>query len=648
VLPTPAVLVALVVTVALVTGASVASPGAGAWPGDPDGAWGGCGVRAVTPVANEDEAAAAAALQPDGALVLGGRAGTRALVARLLPNGAPDPAFASAGRLRFGPGAKAALTAIALTPSGKVVAVGSRTSDGATDALVARVTPAGALDPSFHDVGTLVTNYGGADSLAAVQVDAAGAVVVGGRAGGGAGVVGRYTAAGGWDRTFGSGGRRTGLPFTVTALALQPDGKIVVGGMSRPGSDFALMRLDPDGSTDSTFGGSEGVRTDLGGHDGVTALAIQGDGRVVAAGIGHGAAGRGHTILRRYTVAGEADPTFAPTDVPFGKDDEPAAVAVQADGRILLAGNSAVDGDNDVVLARFLADGTPDPSFGIGGATVADAGRRPRAAALVVPSDGRALVFGATGAGGRDGIGIFRFQADDATAPYPGRGFVADGYGGLHGFGIGCAPGAAGVTGGPYWPGWDIVRGVAVLPGNRGVVLDGYGGLHRFAFGGESVSGFTVTVSGYWSGWDIARGVAAVPEGTGGFVVDGYGGLHPFRVGAAAAPALPKGLPYWPGRDVARGVALLPDGHGGYILDRTGALHRFGGAPPPTAGAPSWPGQDRARGVALAPDGSGGWILDAFGAAHPFGVGGNPPPPAPTGGPAWPGFPIARGIATGP
>ncbi len=639
---------ALAMLAALVAGPVVAAPVATAWPGDPDGSWGSCGTRVVSLVAADDEAAAAAVLQPNGALVVAGRAGTRALVGRLLPDGSPDPAFGTQGALRFGPGTQAALSAAALTPAGKVVVAGSRTSGGATDSLVARVRADGTLDTGFHDTGTLVTNFGGADSLAAVGVESSGAIVVGGRAGGGAGFVGRYTTSGGWDTSFAGNGRRTGLPFSVDALVLQPDGKIVIGGMTTGTPDFALMRLLPDGSTDSSFGGASGVRTDLGGRDGVTALAIQADGAIVAAGVGNGPADRGHTILRRYTAAGVLDPSFTATDTSFGRDDAPAAVVAQSDGRILLAVNSSVGDDNDLVLARFLAGGQPDPAFGIDGATLVDAGRRSRARALVLPADGRALVVGSARAAGRDEVGVFRFQADGATAPYPGQGFVADGYGGLHGFGVGCAAVPTGTTGGPYWRGWDIVRGVSVLPGSRGVVLDGYGGLHRFAFGGETTAGFTVKVSGYWSGWDIARGVASVPEGTGGFVVDGYGGLHPFSVGGAAMPKLPAGLPYWNGQDVARGVALLPDGGGGYVLDKFGGLHPFGGAPAPSAGAPYWPGQDRARGVALAPDGSGGWIVDAFGATFPFGLGGNPAPPATAGGPSWPGFPIGRGIATLP
>jgi uncharacterized delta-60 repeat protein len=644
--PRPIAAFAALLAVALAA-AGLAAPAASAWPGDPDGAWGSCGSRALSLVAADEESAAAAVLQPDGALVLAGHAGTRALVARLLADGTPDPEFGSAGSLRFGPGTRAELRAIALTATGRVVVAGSRTSSGTTDTLVARVRPDGTLDQGFDSTGTRVTNLGGADVANAVQVTGSGAIVVGGRAAGGAGFVVRHLASGAWDTTFGTGGKRTGLPFSVDAMVMQPDGAIVVGGSTTAGADFALMRLLPDGSTDATFGGPDGIKVDLGGVDGVTALGLQPDGRVVAAGYGHGPAGRGHTVVRRYTTAGAPDPSFTVTNTSFGQDDRPAALTALGDGRIVLAGNSAVGPDNDVVVARFLANGKPDPSFGIGGATVADVGRRSRARALL-SSDGRPLVLGTARAANRDEIGLFRFQPDAATAPHPGQGFVVDAYGGLHGFGFGCSAKPAAVKGGPYWNGWDIVRGVAVLPGSRGVVLDGYGGLHRFGFAGESNAGWSVKVGGYWPGWDIARGVAVVPEGTGGYVVDAYGGLHPFRVGTAAAPPRPAGLPYWPGQDVARGVALLPDGAGGYVLDRSGGLHRFGGAPPPTAGAPYWPGQDRARGLALTPDGSGGWIVDGFGTAHPFGIGGNAPPASPTGGPSWPGFPIARGIATLP
>ena len=226
-------------------------------------------------------------------------------------------------------------------------------------------------------------------------------------------------------------------------------------------------------------------------------------------------------------------------------------------------------------------------------------------------------------------------------------GVTVDGFGGLHRFRVGAGPALGAVRGGPYWSGWDIARGVAMLPDHSGgYVLDGFGGLHPFAIG---TAPLPPAVSGlpYWPGWDIARGVVVKPDGTGGYVVDGFGGVHPFRIGRGATPAAATRGPYWSGRDVARGISLRPDGKSGYVVDATGALSRvaFGGAaaPPSTRGVfrPTTPVM---RGVTLLPDGTAGYTVDDRGGLHPFAVGPTDPvAPATSGAASWT-WSIARGV----
>lgn len=635
--------------IALAVGAvsAVGGPASG-WPGDPDGTWGTCGTRVVDVTPGSNSGGAAIVMQADGKMLVGGFSGDRGLVERFMPDATADSGFGMGGQARFGPAGKTSVAAIALQGDGKIVVAGSRTMGGVADSVVARITASGGLDTMFNGTGLLAENVGGGDYLSAIAVQGDGAIVVAGTAGNG-GFVQRLMSAGAPDTTFNTTGRHSRLPLSVQALALQADGKIVVGGPSSAANpDFALLRLGTNGAIDSSFGGVNGVHTDLGGFDVLTALAIQSDGKILAAGTGHGAAGAGHSILRRYTAAGAVDPTFHAVDRTFGLDDQPVAIAIRADGRILLAGNSRVGTDNDIVLARFTGDGTADAAFGIGGVSVEDDGANPSARGVALSADGRPLVVGRVRVGARTRLAVLGYQADGATAPHPTRGFVLDGYGGLRGFSAGCTGSPGGVRGAPHWPGWDIARGVAVTPGARGLVLDGWGGLHPFAFADGTTSGLTVHGAPYWRGWDIARGVAVVPEGTGGYEVDGWGGLHPFALGRGAMPAAASGAPYWRGWDIVRGVALLPDGRGGYVLDGWGGLHPFGGAPAVTPGAAYWSGQDIARGVTIAPDGSGGWVADAYGGLHPFGIGGNAPAPLTTGGPFWVGWKIVRGVAALP
>jgi hypothetical protein len=170
-----------------------------------------------------------------------------------------------------------------------------------------------------------------------------------------------------------------------------------------------------------------------------------------------------------------------------------------------------------------------------------------------------------------------------STAAQP-QGYTLDGFGGIHQLG-----GAPIVRATAYF-GFDIARRLVLLPdGSGGYVLDGYGGLHAFAVGDNPMPA-AVTTSAYWPGWNIARDLALVPGSTsatlGGVTLDGFGGPHPF--GNAGGTA---GFAYWSGWDIARAVRLSPASTAaqpqGWVLDGYGGVHQFGGAP---ALSMSWSG----------------------------------------------------------
>ena len=628
-------------------GVGLTADGAMAWPGDPHGSFGACGTKAFDVVAGTPSGARAAALDSAGRVLIAGWADDHGLVMRL-DGGELDSTFGTAGRTRVKLTGTTRYEAVAPTVVGGVIAAGRRTGSDGVDSTVLRLRPNGTLDPTFNGDGKLSFNVSGDDAASAVVAVTDGGILVGGDAAGG-GYVSSYTNGGAPDSTWAGDGRRAGLPMNIRGLARRADGAVYVGGSTTASpADWRIMRLNPDGSTDDTFGGANGLTVDVGGDDAVTAVVLQPDGALVATGFGNGAAGHGQTVVRRYLANGSVDPAFTPFREAFGVSDIPVAITRQSDGGIVVAGNSKVGGDNDIVMIRLRDDGVPDDGFGIDGATVMDAGARSVVAGVVAP-DGGALAVGTVRRSGRDVVGTFRLQADTSTAKPPAQGVVVDAFGGIHGWSAGCITKPSGFVGAPYWLGWDIVRGIAILPGNRGLVVDGYGGAHAFTFG-DAASSTRPVIRGtpYWLGWDIVRGVAVVPEGTGGYELDGFGGVHPFSIGSGPKPPLLTGTPYWLGQDRARGIALMPDGGGGYIVDATGRIYRFGGAPAPNAGGPSWPGQDIVRGIALAPDGSGGWLVDRSGGVHPFGTGGDVAPANPVGGPYWLGWDIVRGVAVLP
>jgi hypothetical protein len=128
----------------------------------------------------------------------------------------------------------------------------------------------------------------------------------------------------------------------------------------------------------------------------------------------------------------------------------------------------------------------------------------------------------------------------------------------MHTFRTGTNAAPARAVDGPYWPGRDIARDIALTPdGARGYLLDAFGGIHRFTTPGHALPP-TPNHTSYWPGWDIARGIAVLPDGTGGYVVDAFGGAHPFGVGTHAPPPAPgPGAPYAAGEDWVRGFTFV-------------------------------------------------------------------------------------------
>jgi uncharacterized delta-60 repeat protein len=211
-----------------------------------------------------------------------------------------DLTFSGDGKQRtdFGFGDSRA-AAIARQPDGKIVAVGADRGDLA----LARYNPNGSLDTSFSGDGKQTTDFGGCcDGANGVALQDDGKIVV---VGGGGFALARYNPNGSLDTSFSGDGKQT-TSFTAVDVAngvtIQGDGKIVAVG--RAGdfgvTDFALARYNPNGSLDTSFSGDGRQTTDFGGDDGANGVAIQGDGKIVAAGVGPGPNGTNDFALARY------------------------------------------------------------------------------------------------------------------------------------------------------------------------------------------------------------------------------------------------------------------------------------------------------------------------------------------------------------
>jgi uncharacterized delta-60 repeat protein len=209
---------------------------------------------------------------------------------------------------------------------------------------------------------------------------------------------------------------------------------VMTGGSS---TDYRLARFDVDGELDPTFDGDGMVTTDLVADSGftterATAIAIAPDDPIVIAGETEDAAGDSTFAVLRYLPDGSLDTTFGDGGLAAGLVPGGAAsVAVQPDGRIVAAGRvTGPAGDEDIVVARFLTDGSLDPGFGDAGATVIDlgAGASNEAQRVLVNPDGTIVVSGSTLNPGGPGFGIFhhtdvvRLDADGDLDPTFGAG----------------------------------------------------------------------------------------------------------------------------------------------------------------------------------------------------------------------------------
>ncbi|MCD4789365.1 MAG: T9SS type A sorting domain-containing protein [Bacteroidales bacterium] len=189
------------------------------------------------------------------------------------------------------------------------------------------------------------------------------------------------------------------------AVAIQEDGKIVVAGSTYNVSnsfDFALVRYNTDGSLDNTFDQDGKVTTDFGNSsEGVYALEIQPDGKILAAGVSCNLNTlNGAFALSRYNSDGSLDDSFGTgglvTTIFNNNDDDIAnAMALQDDGKILLAGQAYNGNYNNFAIARYNQDGSLDSSFGTNGKILTTFSTKGAIAyGIAVQTDGKIVAAG--------------------------------------------------------------------------------------------------------------------------------------------------------------------------------------------------------------------------------------------------------------
>lgn len=390
-------------------------------PGTPDQTFASAGILNTFPGKSET-----VVIQPDGKLVFAGVAvagdsNFHLIVTRYLRDGTLDTSF-SGGMVLIDASIGFYRSALVLQEDEKIVVVTQR-GHRSTLGVVVRLNPDGTRDAGFGTDGEVVldlsdpgTGVAPSTALTAAVIQPDGRIVVAGdavilegeiafrRA-----VLARLTTSGALDASFGAAGRAaTALgaeTASVLAIALQPDGRIVAVGASGEAGSLtrfaAFARFDSAGALDTSFGRDGVVPTGLTFNPDRAAVATQPDGKVVAAGGIVTPEGQNACLIRLSGSDGSLDPGFGDAgvkvlDLAADRDDAATGVALQPDGKLVIAGSADDDHGRHGFVARLTSEAVLDDSFAGGIVSVA----APRAEdsvefqTVALAPDGRILAGG--------------------------------------------------------------------------------------------------------------------------------------------------------------------------------------------------------------------------------------------------------------
>jgi uncharacterized delta-60 repeat protein len=377
-----------------------------------------------------------AALQADGKIVVHGYAWNEpaaafySVLVRYNTDGSLDTAFGAGGLVI----SNTDIASFAAIQAGVALQADAKIVVGNDGFAAARYNSDGSFDTSFGTGGSVPALETGGSLAYGVVVEPDGKIVASG-ASGNFGLA-RFDSGGNLDPSFGIGGQATasfgGSAIDAHSLVAQPDGKLLVAGSveTAEGEDFALVRYNIDGSLDATFGTGGKVTRDFSEDDEISGVALQADGKIVVAGTTTAAG-----VLVRYNANGSIDSSFGiggkvTTDA-ASSVERPEIVTIQSDGKIVVAGYSFVSGSKtDFALARYNSNGSLDSSFGSGGKVLTDIGAiTDDPTSIVIQPDGKILVVGTSGpiGAGPSDLGLVRYNSDGSLDTSFGNGAALNG-----------------------------------------------------------------------------------------------------------------------------------------------------------------------------------------------------------------------------
>jgi uncharacterized delta-60 repeat protein len=388
--------------------------------------------KLVVPVDSADDLGFSVIQQVDGRLVVAGQSVSGnnydfSLI-RLNADGSLDNTFGNSGKLLMPVGSTIdSGQSVIQQADGKLVVAGSSWNGNDWDFGLVRLNTNGSLDNTFGNSGKLLMPVGSAyDAGRSVIQQADGKLVVAGTSWNGStddfSLV-RLNPNGSLDNTFGNSGKLlmpVGSAYDAgRSVIQQADGKLVVAGYSSNGNnyDFSLIRLNADGSLDNTFGNSGKLLIPVGSSDDYSFSVIQqADGKLVVA--GYSSNGNNYDFsLIRLNADGSLDNTFGNSGkllMPVGSAiDSGHSVIQQANGKLVVVGESWNGSNYDFSLVRLNTDGTLDTNFGNGGKLLMPVGSdRDDGWSVIQQADGKLVVAGYSSNGNNYDFSLIRLNAD--------------------------------------------------------------------------------------------------------------------------------------------------------------------------------------------------------------------------------------------
>jgi uncharacterized delta-60 repeat protein len=393
----------------------------------------GNGGTVVTDFNNSTDWLSRIAVQPDGKIVALGdtHPSHRGALSRYNPDGTLDSTFGNGGKVITVANVRESTHGLLILPDGKIMISGSISLPNETDTsfVLLRFNSDGSVDSTFGNGGTVTTNINNNNDRAyALARQSDGKIVAAGKRGiqfnpteqrkGNVALV-RYNPDGSLDATFGNGGIVVndfghGLESYALEVIIQPDGKIIIAGESS--YEFLVARYNSNGTLDTTFGDDGFALVNFSsnwdhGRDAV----LQADGKIILVGIAEVNTPYDSFAVARVNPDGSLDQTFGNGGkfVMVDQGDLDAAV-LQNDGKLIALGDDSAS----FKLLRFNLDGSLDSTFGSGGIVTTMFGGTAAAAGsdLALQADGKILAAGFASSD------IYFNHSDFALARYLGGG----------------------------------------------------------------------------------------------------------------------------------------------------------------------------------------------------------------------------------